>query len=132
MKRSAALWLQPKHLRSVARNADSVETLHAVCELVINGQVPELAKQWLYVHKVVALSKLSSHQKDIEERLQAQAAGNGDDYIAQRQFHSPLSCRCRRRGYLPAVGVGRVGPQPRRQPPRGHGVVGGSEMRCSG
>ena len=82
MKRSAALWLQPKHLRSVARNAESVETLHAVCELVINGQVPELAKQWLYVHKVVALSKLSSHQKGTEERLQAQAAGNGDEYTA--------------------------------------------------
>ena len=77
MKRSAALWLQPKHLRAVACNLTAAEHLHAVCEQVINGhQLPVKTKRWLYVHKVVALSKLSNHQQDIEQRVRAREDGD--------------------------------------------------------
>ena len=55
---------------------EASEPLHAICEQIINGQVPERAKQWLYVHRVVALSKLSNHQQDIEQRLKARADGD--------------------------------------------------------
>ena len=66
MKRSAALWLQPKHLRVVACNLTAAEHLHAVCEQVINGhQLHPRTKRWLYVHRVVALSKLSNHQGNV-------------------------------------------------------------------
>eukprot|EP01043_Picozoa_sp_COSAG02_P028631 COSAG02_NODE_1744_length_11100_cov_6.084083_5_plen_86_part_00 len=53
-----------------------------VCERVINGEMPALAVKWATCQKVVALSKLSHHQADIEARVQAAAEGEGGTYVA--------------------------------------------------
>ena len=49
---------------------------------MLNGRVPPEAVQWVTAQKVVALSKQSHHQADIEARVQAAAEGRGDEYVA--------------------------------------------------
>ena len=53
-----------------------------VLERVLNGDVPDRVATWVYGQKVVALSKMSHHQADIEARAQAAAEGKGDTYVA--------------------------------------------------
>ena len=72
LKRSAALYTQPHHLRVVAVAEGGVGALLPVCERVLNGELPERAARWVYAQKVVALSKMSHHQADIEARVVAQ------------------------------------------------------------
>ena len=62
MPKSAALYLQPRHLRCIALSAHGSLMLANVCTRVINGQVPGTIEPFLYDHKVVAFDKMSKHQ----------------------------------------------------------------------
>ena len=54
-----------------------IDALRDVCERVLNGDMPDAARQWAYAQKVVPFSKLSNHQADIEARAEAAAAADG-------------------------------------------------------
>ncbi len=82
MKRSSALYTQPHHLRVIAIAEGGVDALQPICERVLNGELPSRVARWVYMQKVVALSKMSHHQADIEAWVAAAAGGNGDTYEA--------------------------------------------------
>ena len=71
MPRSAAMWLQPMGLRTLAREREGMSELLSICQRILNGEVPGRARGWLYNHRIVALSKLSRHQADQEVRARA-------------------------------------------------------------
>ena len=81
MPRSAAMWLQPMGLRTLAREREGLGELLVICQRILNGEVPGRARGWLYNHRIVALSKLSRHQADQEERERARQEGRGETYV---------------------------------------------------
>ena len=82
LKKASALYVQPHHLRAIAIAEGGVSAMLPVCERILNGEMPALAVKWVTCQKVVALSKCSHHQADIEARVKAAAAGEGSTYVA--------------------------------------------------
>ena len=78
MPKSAALYLQPRHLRCIALSAHGSLMLAKVCTRVINGQVPGIIEPFLYDHKVVAFDKMSKHQADLHRREVSAALLQGE------------------------------------------------------
>ena len=44
--------------------------------------MPKVARHWLYDHRIVALSKASNHQADIDVRMKARMEGRGETFVA--------------------------------------------------
>ena len=82
MRRAAAIYTQPHHIRAVANVEGGVAAMRPLCERLVNGDLPPVAVRWLTCQKVVPLSKMSHHQADIEARVAAAADGRGDSYEA--------------------------------------------------
>ena len=59
--KSAALWTQPMHVRTVVGRKQGVIALTTLSTQIINGDVPEEARAWLYPHKLTMLLKESHH-----------------------------------------------------------------------
>ena len=78
MPKSAALYLQPRHLRCIALSAHGSLMLAKVGTRVINGQVPGIIEPFLYDHKVVAFDKMSKHQADLHRREVSAALLQGE------------------------------------------------------
>ena len=66
MRRASAMYVQPHHIRAVANSEGGVAALLPLCVRIVNGDMPAVAVRWLTCQKVVALSKTSHHQADID------------------------------------------------------------------
>ena len=66
---SSATWMQPGHIRAMAKSRGGVRLLRQVCQLIINGQVPERIKPLLFDWKLIGLIKGSHHQQSIDDLL---------------------------------------------------------------
>jgi hypothetical protein len=73
--KSSALWMQPRHLKVIAQTDEGARLLLEVCERVLNGDVPDAVQAYLYSHKILAFSKSSKHQADLEARVESALAG---------------------------------------------------------
>jgi len=83
--KSAANYLQPRHFKTfVAGGASNRRLLSTICNKVINGMVPKDVSCLIYDHKLVALSRPSKHQEDLEKRVRAALGGEGEDHVKVR------------------------------------------------
>ena len=94
MQKSTALWLQPYHLRVIAQIPLGAKRLARVCNLVINGEVPERIKPLIYDHKIFALDKASKHQADLEARVAAVAAAADSEAPVPKPKLRPIAIGC--------------------------------------
>ena len=56
------------HVRTVVGRKQGVIALTTLSTQIINGDVPEEARAWLYPHKLTMLLKESHHQANLEDR----------------------------------------------------------------
>ena len=73
--KSLALWMQPRHLKVIAQTDEGARLLTEVYQRVLDGDVPVALPAYLYSHKILAFSKLSKHQADLEARVDVALAG---------------------------------------------------------